>query len=171
MDETLNMSIAQFPKSEVKQGYIYCFSSRSMPGIYKIGMTTRTPDERLKDANAANTWKPPTPYNIEMFVKVSEPFVKEQALHKLLQYQGKRIHPRREFFSISIREVRMFFLLLDGDIELSNIPYIHDYEYEHTEDPEENNEDIEDILINNNHDIPYATLNNPFDQYAYSEET
>ena len=67
-------------------GIFIVFSSRSMPGIYKIGMTRRTPEDRLRDANASNTWKPPTPYNIEMFVKVSQAYVKEQALHKLLEH-------------------------------------------------------------------------------------
>ena len=156
-------------ETDEKPGYIYCFSSRSMPGIYKIGMTTRTPEDRLKDANTSNTWKPPTPYNIEMFVKVTQAYVKEQALHKLLEHYGKRIHPRREFFSISIYEVRMFFLLLDGDIELSNVPYAEKYEYEHTEE-EENNEDIEDLLINNEEGIPYITMNNPFERFAFREE-
>jgi hypothetical protein len=150
-------------------GYIYCFSSKSMPGIYKIGMTTRTPEERLKDANSSNTWKPPIPYNIEMSVKVSHPYVKEQSLHKLLQHYGKRIHPRREFFNISIYEVRMFFLLLNNDIQLSGLPYIDKYDYEHIEE-EENNEDIEDLLMNNDEGIPYATMNNPFERFSYREK-
>ena len=156
-------------QTQDKSGYIYCFSSRSMPGIYKIGMTTRTPEDRLKDANASNTWKPPTPYNIEMSVKVTHAYIKEQALHKLLEHYGKRIHPRREFFSISIHEVKMFFLLLNGDIELSTVPYIHNYDGEHTEE-EENNEDIEDLLINNEQGISYVTMNNPFERFAYKEE-
>jgi hypothetical protein len=29
-------------------GYIYCFSNKAMPGIYKIGATERDPQERLK---------------------------------------------------------------------------------------------------------------------------
>lgn len=33
----------------MNDGYIYCFSNQSMPGIVKIGMTTRTPGERAKE--------------------------------------------------------------------------------------------------------------------------
>jgi hypothetical protein len=148
-------------------GYIYCFSNPAMPGIYKIGMTTRTPEARLKDANTSNTWKPPMPYRIEMFAKVSDPMKKEQSLHKLLEHYGKRIHPRREFFHITLREVRMFFALLDGDTQVSSCPYI----YEHKEDENENNEDIEDILINTDNITPYNTNRNPFEQFTYREDT
>ena len=35
-----------------------------MQGILKIGMTERTPIERLNEANTADTWRPPTPYAI-----------------------------------------------------------------------------------------------------------
>ena len=49
----------------MSDGYLYCFSNSSMPGILKIGMTERTPDIRLSEANSSNTWKPPTPYKIE----------------------------------------------------------------------------------------------------------
>ena len=165
-------------QSRDNTGYIYCFSNPSMPGIYKIGMTTRTPEERIKDANTSNTWKPPKPYNIEMFAKITEPMKKERSLHKLLEHYGKRIHPRREFFHITLHEVRMFFELLDGTIQVSSSPYIYEYEYKHEykheekekekEEEDENNEDIEDILINN---IQYTTYKNPFEQFAYREDT
>ena len=79
-----------------------------MPGIYKIGMTADTRD-RLKDANASNV-ETPTPYNIEMSVKVTQAYVKEQALHKLLEHYGKRIHPRRVL--VFLYEVKMFFYYL-----------------------------------------------------------
>jgi len=39
-------------------GYIYCFSNPSMPGILKVGMTERTPVTRLGEANASDTWRP-----------------------------------------------------------------------------------------------------------------
>jgi len=54
-------------------GYVYCFANPSMPGILKVGATERTPEDRLREANAADTWRPPTPYRIEFAKKVADP--------------------------------------------------------------------------------------------------
>jgi hypothetical protein len=97
-------------------GYIYCFSNSSMPGILKVGMTERTPEVRLSEANASDTWRPPTPYKIEFAKKVSNPSLKEKTLHTLLEQYTDRIHPRREFFRVSQEEVRKFFDLMDGEM-------------------------------------------------------
>ena len=97
-------------------GYIYCFSNPSMPGILKVGMTERTPEARLSEANASDTWRPPTPYKIEFAKKVSNPSQKEKTLHTLLEQYTDRIHPRREFFRVSQKEVLKFFDLMDGEM-------------------------------------------------------
>lgn len=96
-------------------GYIYCFSNQSMPGILKIGMTERTPVVRLSEANASDTWRPPTSYKIEFAKKVSNPSQKEKTLHSLLEKYTERINPRREFFRVSREEVDTFFNLIDGE--------------------------------------------------------
>jgi hypothetical protein len=97
------------------EGYIYCFSNPSMPGILKIGMTERTPEARLIEANASDTWRPPTPYGIEFAKKVSNAKEKEKTLHILLEQYTDRINSRREFFRVSLEEVRKFFDLMDGE--------------------------------------------------------
>ena len=102
------------------EGYIYCFSNPSMPGILKIGMTERTPKKRLNEANASDTWRPPTKYKIEFAKKVKNPKQKETTLHFLLEKYTDRINPRREFFRISSKEVNTFFDLIDGDIWIEN---------------------------------------------------
>lgn len=95
-------------------GYIYCFSNPLMPGIYKIGMTTRTPLARLEEANASDTWRPPADYKIEFAKKVNDVKDKETTLHTLMDTY--RIHPRREFFNIPIDEARTLFDLFDGQM-------------------------------------------------------
>lgn len=95
------------------EGYIYCFSNPSMPGILKIGMTEREPELRLNEANSPDTWRPPTPYRIEFVKRVSNPRQKEGVLHGLLARYAERINPRREFFRVELNTVRPFFDLMD----------------------------------------------------------
>jgi hypothetical protein len=96
------------------QGYIYCLSNPLTPGVLKCGMTLRTPEERLKEANSC-TWSSPT-WKIEIAKKVLNPRAKELTLHKLLEQYTERIHSRREFFRISVEEIKTFFDLIDGEI-------------------------------------------------------
>jgi hypothetical protein len=101
----------------MSEGYLYCFSNESMPGILKIGMTERTPELRLNEANGSDTWKPPTPYKIEFAKKVLNPKQQETMLHKLLEQYTERVNPKREFFRISVEKARKFFDLIDDYIE------------------------------------------------------
>ena len=103
-------------KEEVKVGYLYCFSNECMPGLLKCGMTDRTPDERLKEANSSNTWKPPKSYKLEFAKKVNNPRDKEKALHYLLAKYTERPNPKREFFRITTEELLKFFDLIDGEM-------------------------------------------------------
>jgi hypothetical protein len=85
-------------------GYIYCFSNESMPNIFKIGMTTRTPEERLTEANSSSTWKPPTPYKIVFVKRVSNPLQCEKKIHNILSIC--RINKKREFFHGPLEEIK-----------------------------------------------------------------
>ena len=121
-------------------GYIYCFSNLSMPNILKIGMTTRHLNERLSEANKSDTWRPPTPYEIEIAKKVSNPKQKEKTLHILLSKNSIRINPNREFFNISIEEVLDYFDLMDGELIIKNEELDKNEEYAENEEYDENEE-------------------------------
>jgi len=97
-------------------GYLYCFSNQSMPGILKVGMTERTPEIRLNEANSSDTWKPPMPYEIVFAKKVLNPKQKETTLFSILSQYTERINPRREFFRVSQEEVKTLFDLIDGEL-------------------------------------------------------
>ena len=118
-------------------GYLYCFSNQSMPGILKVGMTERTPEIRLNEANSSDTWRPPTPYKIEFAKRVINPKQKETTIHILLSQYTERINPKREFFRVSSEEVNTFFDLIDGDLWIKN-----------PEEKEEEEEDIQSTLSN-----------------------
>ena len=97
-------------------GYIYCFSNDSMPGILKVGMTERTPEIRLNEANNSDTWRPPTPYKIEFAKQVLKPKEKEKKIHNLLEKYAMRDNLKREFFRVSREDVMAFFDLIDGNL-------------------------------------------------------
>ncbi len=118
------------------EGYIYCFSNPSMPGILKVGMTERTPEARLSEANSSDTWRPPTLYKIEFAKKIFAAKDKEKALHALLEQYTDRINPRREFFRVTPEEVRKFFDLMDGEMWVAS----RSVEEENPEDDDENEE-------------------------------
>jgi hypothetical protein len=110
-----------------------------MPGILKVGMTERTPEIRLNEANSSDTWRPPTPYKIVLAKKVVNPKQKETTLHKLLSQYTERISPKREFFLVSPEEVKTFFELIDGDLWVETPK----------EEDEEEKEDEEEELATN----------------------
>jgi hypothetical protein len=112
-----------------------------MPNILKIGMTERTPDLRLNEANNSGTWTIPS-YKIVIAKKVLNPKQKELTLHMLLSQYTERIHPKREFFRISPEEVKTFFDLIDGDL-LGKDPEDEDEEDEDEEEDEENKKNKE----------------------------
>jgi hypothetical protein len=86
---------------------VYCFTNESMPGICKIGMTTRTAERRLREANVCGTWRPPTPYKCEIAEEVSDDVVKvERTVHKKLEEMGLRVSMKREFFKADIELVK-----------------------------------------------------------------
>jgi hypothetical protein len=116
-------------------GYIYCFSNANMPNILKVGMTERTPDLRLNEANNSGTWTIPS-YKIVIAKKVLNPKQKESTLHMLLSQYTQRIHPKREFFRVSEEEVKTFFDLIDGELWVKT---------QEEEEDEEGDDDPEDV--------------------------
>lgn len=90
-----------------------------MPGILKIGITKRTPEEILSEANAGNAsdiWKLPTSYNIVIAKKVRNPFEKEKTLHTLMEQYPENLdnqQPSTGFFRITPEQVIKYFNLMD----------------------------------------------------------
>ena len=101
---------------DTEEGYIYCISNLDiMPNIYKVGVTLRSPLDRLKEANSSDTWKIPY-YKIEIAKKVNNPKYKEKTIHRLMEKFMVRIHPKREFFRGELSDIKEIFNLMDGTI-------------------------------------------------------
>ncbi len=99
-------SIRPFSKEAVLYGWVYAFYSPSMPGLVKIGMTTRTPELRLEEANKGDTWRPPEKYRILCALRVRDPWAKEKETHAVFAHE--RIGTR-EFFRLSHADVLKYF--------------------------------------------------------------
>ena len=91
-------------------GWVYAFATPSMPDVVKIGATRRNPSERLDEANASDTWRPPRPYVVVCATEVADPFACERAIHALLA--ARRVNTRHEFFEITAHEARVLLPLL-----------------------------------------------------------
>lgn len=92
-------------------GFIYVMSNESMPGLLKIGFTEVGLNQRLKQGNASSFI--PTPFIIEINKQVSNPREKERIIHKILD--SKRNKSNREFFRITLEEIKPIFDLIDCD--------------------------------------------------------
>ena len=109
-----------------KSGYIYSISSPSLPGIQKIGMTERNPQQRLKEANS-NTWNhTSSTFTIEFSKYVENVREAEKTIHCVLE--KKRVKKGREFFKVDLKEVEELFDSINGEY---NIKYGESYEEFH----------------------------------------
>jgi hypothetical protein len=96
------------------EGYIYCFSNESMPGILKVGWTKKSPNKILKRANSShNYWGPPTPFKFEFAKKVKDPAEKGEVFIKLFD-TIKKCDNSGHFIRDKPEHVRMIFELIDG---------------------------------------------------------
>ena len=107
-------------------GYIYALSNGHMPGLLKIGVTERTPEDRAKELFTTGV---PSRFKVELKVRVKDPHKKEKIIHQLLEMDRL---PSREFFQVELSKVKDLFYLMDSDTidaldaEKARIPY--DYE-------------------------------------------
>jgi len=83
--------------------WVYVLSNAAQPGLLKIGYTKNTPDERAKQIS--NSTGVPIPYKVEWAFHCYDGFGLEQEIHHKLQEY--RVNNNREFFQISLEEVKV----------------------------------------------------------------
>lgn len=92
-------------------GIVYVLTNSAMPGLVKIGMTTRESiDARMKELYSTGV---PVPFDCEYAceVKVSDCAKIEKALHKA--FKPNRINDNREFFRIEPNQATAILELFD----------------------------------------------------------
>src|SRR5262245_9372951 len=78
-------------------GFLYAVKNEAMPGLLKIGFTTRTPEERVAELNSATST--PVPFTVVFYFACREPQKDEALAH--LTLSEYRVSPDREFFKIT----------------------------------------------------------------------
>lgn len=81
-------------------GYVYVLSNPKMPGLLKVGCTTREVAERVEELNSATGV--PAPFTVEAYFASSAPEEHEAQIHTCLN--AKRINGK-EFFEAQLTEV------------------------------------------------------------------
>jgi len=80
-------------------GIVYIVSNPRMPGLLKIGCTTRAVEERLSELNRSTS--APAPFVLEAFFYSEHPYEDEKVIH--LRLAGAKLKDR-EFFEIGLEE-------------------------------------------------------------------
>ena len=82
----------------VEAGWVYVIANPAMPGLCKIGMTTRSPEERAQELHDTGS---PVPYRVAAKWPVADVRAAEQAAQAALA--RFRVSDAREWFNLPAR--------------------------------------------------------------------
>jgi hypothetical protein len=85
-----------------RSGYVYVLTNVSMPGIVKIGFTSRSAGVRANELSGATGV--PTPFKIVFQARAKDALSLEKAVHRRLR--AVRVKQNREFFRVSPKRAR-----------------------------------------------------------------
>lgn len=92
--------------------FVYIFENEFMPNLYKIGMTSRSPEERLTELHSTGV---PGRFNIVAKYQVYDAPAIESRTHELLI--DKRVDSSREFFRGPLEEIEKTILRAISDLD------------------------------------------------------
>lgn len=100
-------------------GWIYLLSTREMPDLLKIGMTTRSVEERLREINSATGVA--FPFGVRRCWRTRDPHAAERQIHRALEEH--RLRADREFFRAPFRQAAMIIddVLSTAQLELRTL--------------------------------------------------
>lgn len=79
----------------MSKGFVYVLTNPAMPGIVKIGKTTRTPQHRCDEL-----WQTGVPARFEVYAAVLAPDCHELEAFVHATLLQSRVSPDREFFAV-----------------------------------------------------------------------
>ena len=119
-------------------GFVYVMANESLPNLYKIGYTTKSPMARANELSRTNI---PNDYYVVAYAEYENVEVAEKEYH--LRYANKRFKKNKEFFEFTPEEVWKIvdfmseegysFSKCDG-IDLVNAIYLKDLEEKEKQD-------------------------------------
>ena len=83
-------------------GFVYILTNKSMPGLIKVGLTTRTPEERAKELSSTGV---PLSFEVAGYWHVEKNLAYMEAKCHLLLKEF-RVSSNREFFKIHVDEAK-----------------------------------------------------------------
>jgi hypothetical protein len=101
---------------DASEGYIYILSTREQSQFLKIGVTTRSVEQRVKEINSATGVI--IPFGVRAVWPVRDPEQTEKDIHKMLD--PYRVRADREFFQIEYQQAckKILDLIKAKDLEL-----------------------------------------------------
>jgi hypothetical protein len=100
MTGALHMNFDQNPKPSY--GFIYVLGNKSMPGIYKVGLTTNSVRQRATELSSTGV---PTEFYIEQIFEIDQALLRlvEKESHSRLK--TRNFHQGKEFFKAPVNEI------------------------------------------------------------------
>ena len=89
--------------SSMAAGYVYVLANSSMPGLVKVGKTTRLPSERAEELSGVTGVA--TPFIVVYEERFEDCDAVEAHVHTILAAKGLRISENREFFRAAVSDV------------------------------------------------------------------
>ena len=90
----------------IRQGegdqWVYVLENETTPGLYKVGYTKLTPDERAKQVSSATGV--PLPYTVAWAFRCFNGEILEGEVHHALKKY--RVNNQREFFQLDLNEIK-----------------------------------------------------------------
>jgi hypothetical protein len=118
------LSMAQ----QTKAGNVYVISNMGSFGeeVFKIGMTRRLePLDRIKELGDASV---PFPFDVHMMIACDNAPALENALHRAFHFKRlNKINLRREFFRVTLDEIRQIVVQHHGEVEYVIDPQAIEY--------------------------------------------
>jgi TPR repeat protein len=89
--------------SSMAAGYVYVLANSSMPGLVKVGKTTRAPSERADELSGVTGVA--TPFIVAYEEYFEDCDAVEMSVHTVLSAKGLRLSESREFFRAAVSDV------------------------------------------------------------------